>query len=218
MCGRVSIENPKRISEVFNADPHDSFDFSPSYNIAPSENLPIVVCRDSKRVLSQAKWGLIPYWAKEDSFRSQLINARAETVDQKPAFKRAFKEQRCLVVVDGFFEWQKKDKTKQPYYISLNTEKPIAFAGLCDRSAEQGDLTCTIITTTPNDMIEPIHNRMPVILSPEEYDVWLNPKEKNFGLLKSLLNPCASSTLEAYQVSTYVNSPKNKDRKCIEPI
>jgi putative SOS response-associated peptidase YedK len=169
-----------------------------------------------------ARWGLIPYWAKDAKIGYSLINARADTVAEKPAYRSAFKRRRCLVAADGFYEWKATGgKVKQPYFISLKDKEPFGFAGLWEHwdNPEDGKTveSFSIITTEPNELMAPIHNRMPAILTPEDYAAWLDPEEPP-DHLKGLLRPYDPSQMEAYPVTTYVNRPVNQGPKCIEPL
>ncbi len=167
------------------------------------------------------RWGLIPLWAKDPKIGNQCINAKAETVAEKPSFRSAFKKRRCLVVATGFYEWQVQERIKQPLWIGLQSQRPFALAGLWEQwtSGEGEPLeTCTIITTEPNDLMAPIHNRMPVILAPASYDQWLDPTFQHIEPLKALLRPYLSEELMAYPVSTLVNNPRHDVPQCLEPV
>jgi putative SOS response-associated peptidase YedK len=174
----------------------------------------------SHRVLSLMRWGLIPHWADDPKIGYRLINARADTVATKPSFRSAFKQRRCLIAADGFYEWQKRDGAKQPYLIRRADGEPFAFAGLWEHwhGADQEIESCTIITTDANDLMRPIHDRMPVILAPADYDRWLDPAVQKADLLQTLLRPLAEGALTAILVSTRVNNPKNDDAKCVEAL
>ena len=194
---------------------------APRYNIAPTQ--PVVAVRSTpseQRELTFLQWGLIPSWAKDPKIGSRLINARAETVAEKPSFRAAFKRRRCLVLADGFYEWQKRNGKKQPTFIHMADKRPFALAGLWEtwHSPDGGELdTCTILTTTPNPFMTPIHNRMPVILAAEDYDTWLFPGEQpNIAL--HVLRPFSAAEMSAYPVSTWVNSPAHDDAQCIIPL
>jgi putative SOS response-associated peptidase YedK len=168
-------------------------------------------------------WGLIPSWAKDTKLGAKLINARAETVAEKPAFRSAFRQRRCLVLADGFYEWQQQEnkKQKQPYYIRFHDGCPFAFAGLWEHweNADGETLeSCTLLTTEPNELMRPIHNRMPVILDPKDYDLWLDVEVKKPELLKPLLHPYAAETMMAYPVSKAVNKATNDTIQCIERV
>ena len=185
------------------------FGFSPSgitlnprYNITPRQETPIVV-REDRKILKMMRWGLVPFWAKEDSIGDNMINAKAETVTQKPSFKNSFKERRCLVLADGFYEWKDDEKqgSKIPYRFVLKSREPFAFAGLQDEwNNPQGDnlLTFTIITTDANELIKPIHDRMPVILHEKDEGIWLDPQLSDTERLSKLLKPYPSDHMQAY--------------------
>lgn len=188
------------------------------FNIAPSQPV-AVIANDAPQTLALFRWGLIPFWAKDAGIGASLINARAETAAEKPAFRAAFKRRRCLIPADGFFEWQKTDRGKTPLFIHLRDRRPFAFAGLWEVwfSPEGDELrTCTILTTSPNSFMEPIHSRMPVILPPEDYAAWLLPDEQPAAALLPLLRPYDSGQMAAYAVSTFVNNPRNDTPECIE--
>jgi len=193
----------------------------PRYNIAPTQEAPVVV-REDTRILKMMKWGLVPYWAKDESIGYKMINARAETLTQKPSFKKPFKERRCLVLADGFYEWRKTEKKgfKVPMRFVLKGREPFSFAGLWDvwqKPDGEKLLSFTIITTEANDLMRPIHDRMPVILPKEDEDLWLDPDLKDVNKLVPLLTPYPSDTMDFYEVSTLVNSPENDIPECIEP-
>ena len=167
------------------------------------------------------RWGLIPSWAKDPKIGNQCINAKAETVAEKPSFRAAFKKRRCLVVATGFYEWQVQGRTKQPMWIGLRSKRPFAFAGLWEHwTPAEGEplVTCTIITTEPNELMRPIHNRMPAILAPTSYDQWLDPAFQHIEPLKALLRPYLSEELTAYPVSTLVNNPRHDAPQCLEAV
>lgn len=213
MCGRFTLTvDPGQLQEAF---PWVEFpvDFPPRYNVAPTQPV-AVVPNDGLNRMDFFNWGLIPFWAKDPKIGSRLINARSETIAEKPSFRGSFKYKRCLILADGFYEWQKQpgSKTKIPMYIHLKDRAPFAFAGLWDswNSKDGSEIkSCTIITTQPNELVEQIHNRMPVILSPEGYAAWIQEGENDPELLKSLLHPYPSEEMAAYPVSTKVNSPQN---------
>lgn len=165
------------------------------------------------------KWGLVPSWAKDEKIGYKMINARSEGIETKPSFRAAFKRHRCLVPTTGFYEWKKVDaKMKQPYFIRLKSGEPFAFAGLWEVWGPDNLETFTIITTENNELIEPIHTRMPVILHEKDEAVWLDPELHDADKLKELLKPYPSEEMEMYEVSTFVNSPKNESPDCIKPI
>ncbi len=192
----------------------------PQYNIAPSQLVPAVLNTVPDR-LTMARWGLIPHWAKDPAIGSRMINARAETVAQKPAFRRPFQRQRCLVLADGFYEWQRVGTHKVPYRMTLTTGKAFAFAGLWDTwddpSTHTPLTTCTIITTTPNPLLQPIHDRMPVILKRADETIWLRDGLSEEATL-ALLQPYPASQMLAREVSPLVNSPRHNGPEVLRPV
>ena len=221
MCGRFTrYTDIEQIEKLF--DVHDgSIVLAPSYNVAPTQPVLAVVQSEGEKRLVVMRWGLVPVWAKDISIGSRMINARAETLMEKASFKRPFKSQRCLVVSDGFFEWRKEGTKKVPVYIRLKSKKPFGFAGLYDTwTSPDGEqiVSCTIITTASNDLIQPIHDRMPAILPKRQYKTWLDPKNQRFDALSALLAPYPAAEMEAYEVSRLVNAPANNSPQCIEPV
>jgi putative SOS response-associated peptidase YedK len=221
MCGRFA--RTADVEEIQQAFAVTAIEAKPvaSYNVAPTQPVAVVVQYEGQNVLTQMVWGLIPVWAKDVSIGSKMINARAETLAEKASFKRPLKNQRCLVVANGFYEWQKVGAKKVPMYIHLKSDEPLGLAGLYDRWTSPAGLTitsCTIITTTPNKLMEPIHDRMPVIMPPNKYAQWLDPTNQNLEALTKLLLPYPASKLEAYAVATLVNSPRNNVRECLVPV
>lgn len=196
--------------------------YEPSYNIAPSHSVLTVINDGTKNRLGFLRWGLIPAWAKDEKIGYKLINARAETIAEKPSFRDSYKKRRCIVIADSFYEWKRyEDKSKTPMRIKLKTENLFAMAGLWERwKSPQGKLvyTCTVITTTPNKLMKNIHDRMPVILKPEDEKVWLNPEITDYQQLNHLLKPLPEELMEAVEVSSLVNSPKNNSPNLIQPI
>jgi putative SOS response-associated peptidase YedK len=224
MCGRYSQrQSAAIIAQAFQVD--NVPELKPRYNIAPTQLVPsILKTSDSQnRQFKMLQWGLIPSWSKDAKIGTKLINARAETVADKPAFRSAFRKRRCLVVADGFYEWhqQENNKQKQPFYIRMKDEQPFAFAGLWehwqDAHGEEIE-TCTLLTTEANELMQSIHNRMPVILEPKDYDLWLAPELKNTELLQPLLCPYPTEEMTAFPVSTLVNKPSNDTAECINSI
>jgi putative SOS response-associated peptidase YedK len=219
MCGRYSITTPvEGMQRAFGFPERPNL--RPRYNLAPTQSAPVVrLGEDGRRHLASLRWGLIPSWAKEASIGNKLINARAETLAEKPSFRGPLKSRRCLVLADGFYEWREADGAKQPYRIALDDGGPFAFAGLWDRWVRPGDEaleTFTIITTAANDLLRPIHDRMPVMLDPAAYDLWLTaPPREALAALDARIRP---HRMTAYRVGTRVNSPKNDDPACIEPM
>ncbi len=223
MCGRFTQHNEEdEFEDRFNFSNPAGIEFKKRFNIAPSQEVPVVVVEEDNRLLKLMRWGLVPFWAKEPSIGYRMINARAETVAEKASFKNPLKKKRCLVLASGFYEWIKSPKksTKTPLYFRLKSRQPFAFAGLWDewKQPDSGKLlSFTIITTGPNELMKPIHDRMPVILKEEDESAWLDPELTDFDKLLPLLKPYPSDRMEAYEVSTIVNSPKNDVPECIKP-
>ncbi len=222
MCGRFSLsQGAEAIAEVF--DLAEVPNLEPRYNIAPTSLVPTVLCASehSDRQLRLLRWGLIPSWAKDPAMGARLINARAETVAEKPSFRTAFRHRRCLVVADGFYEWQRQERKKQPFYFRLQDRQPFAFAGLWEHwEAPDGKVieSCTILTTEANELLRPIHDRMPVILDRKDYDLWLDPAVQNAEPLQQLLRPYKADAMMSYPVSTQVNNPANNSPECINSL
>jgi putative SOS response-associated peptidase YedK len=219
MCGRYTLATPvEKLAEVFGlAD--SSVDLPPNYNVAPTQEVVAVLEEDGQRRLEVLRWGLIPSWADDPQIGSRMINARAETAPEKPSFRRPFRERRCLIPADGFYEWKRTNGSKQPYYIHMKEGRPFAFAGLWESWNDGGGApirSCTILTTGPNALVGGIHDRMPVILPADTYDVWLDPASET-DELTALLSPYPEDEMEAYPVSRFVNSPANNDPRCAEP-
>lgn len=223
MCGRFALTaDPSDLQEAFYWVDFGNADISPRFNIAPTQPVP-VVANDGTKKLDYFSWGLVPFWAKDPSIGARMINARAETLPEKPSFRNAFKRRRCLILADGFFEWKKEPNIsgKTPFFIQKKDGKPFAFAGIWENwNSPDGSqiLSTAIITTEPNELVRPIHNRMPVILPDEAYATWLQTGEVDTERLSSLLKPYPSNDMKAYAVSRYVNSPKNDSKDCILPI
>lgn len=222
MCGRFTLNN--EIEELMEEFMFNLVgEYTPRYNIAPSQNILTVINRNEKRVGGYTRWGLVPTWSKDIKIGYKLLNARAETLVEKPSFKRAFKQTRCVIPASGFYEWKKLDKEKQPYLFKMEDDKPFVFLGLYDTWRNNNDnsllYSSTIITTTPNELTETVHDRMPVITQDNEIiDYWLDPKNENTEALKSLLIPYPAERMKAIRVSSIVNSPKNDVSECMEPI
>ena len=210
MCGRYTlITDINRIAESFGVAP--TLEAQPRYNIAPTQDI-VAILNNGSPHLSLLRWGLIPAWAKDETIGSRMINARAETLAEKPSFRGLLRGKRCLVVADGFYEWQTEGKSKTPMYITLQDGKPFAFAGLWDlwKSPDGRQIqSCTIVTTEPNELMAPIHNRMPAILRPKAYEDWLNPQLRDEQVLTHLLKPYPTELMKARAVSKLVNNPRN---------
>jgi len=223
MCGRYRLSRRKQLVEEYFGAVSEVDDWNPRYNIAPSQ--PVVTIRQDARepirTLSMMRWGLVASWTEDPSIGYKTINARAETVATTASFREPFKLQRCLIPADGFYEWQRNGKTKQPYCFEVNDGELFAFAGLWDRwRGPQGDLveSCTIVTTTPNSLLADIHDRMPVILSPDNYDLWLDPAFRNPPSVSEMLKPFDAAVMRRYPVSTRVNQVQNDDADCATPV
>ena len=220
MCGRYTLTVPVEIlAEEFGVT-GPLPEVPPSYNIAPTQEVAAVLADDGERRLEMLRWGLIPSWADDPGIGSRMINARSETVPEKPSFRRAFRERRCLILADGFYEWKRTDDGKQPYYVRMENGRPFAFAGLWEswRGGREEIRSCTILTTEANDRVSNIHHRMPVILAPEDHGLWLDPDVWEADPLLPLLAPYPDDALEAYPVSRFVNRPTNDAPRCIEPL
>ncbi|MEA3350551.1 MAG: SOS response-associated peptidase [Chloroflexota bacterium] len=221
MCGRFTLTaSPDELQQAFPwlTLPQADDAIPPRYNIAPSQPIAVVPNTDENK-LDYFLWGLIPFWAKDPKIGPRLINARGETLTEKPSFKAAFKYRRCLILTDGFYEWQ--HKTRTPYYIRMKSGKPFAFAGIWERwQSPDGSeiLSSAIITTQPNKLLAPIHKRMPVILRSSDYTQWLTPGETSPNELDRLLVPFpVPEEMQAYPVSTQVNNPRNDNAGCVQP-
>ena len=210
MCGRYTlVTNINTIAEHFGVAP--TLEAQPRYNIAPTQNVVGILTNGSEH-LSLLRWGLIPAWARDESIGSRMINARAETLSEKPSFRNLLRGKRCMIVADGFYEWRTEGKSKTPMYITLQDGQPFAFAGLWDlwKSPDGEEVqSCTIITTEPNELMASIHNRMPAILRPGAYEDWLNPQLRDEQVLTHLLKPYPTELMHARAVSKLVNNPRN---------
>lgn len=222
MCGRYSLAADKTTLSMTFPGFNIPENLPKRYNIAPTQPVPVVANNGTGDV-EFFKWGLIPFWAKDPAIGNKLINARAETLHEKPSFKHAYKRRRCLILTDGFYEWRRTPdgRTKIPMRIQMRSGQPFAFAGLWESWHPEGEdrvLSCTIITTEPNGLMEQIHNRMPVILTPDTYDLWLDPAERSPSSLGDLLAPYDAAEMEAYPVSTLVNNPSMDTPECIQAV
>ncbi|HEX8397659.1 MAG TPA: SOS response-associated peptidase [Pyrinomonadaceae bacterium] len=223
MCGRFSLgASDAEILAEFKAAREQAEEHQKRFNIAPSQIIAAVRQIESERILSGLKWGLIPNWAKSADIGNKLINARAETITEKPSYKNAFRSRRCLIPVSGFYEWQRTgDKgAKQPFYFYLKDKPVFGFAGLweswTDKESGEEIESCTIITTEANEVLEPVHDRMPVIIKPEDYELWLDEKVKDTGKLEKLLAPYPAGEMSSHSVSRQVNSPSFDDEELIK--
>ena len=222
MCGRYLLTAPGEVlAELFELD--EKPPLKPRWNVAPGSEVAVVRPRaEGGRELAAMRWGLVPAWAKERAIGNRLINARAESVAEKPSFRDAFKKRRCLIPADGFYEWQQTEGRKQPWLLRLRGGGPFAFAGLWShwRDPESGEPleTCAILTTTPNELASAIHDRMPVILPRERHAQWMEASPADAGALQSLLVAYPAGEMEALAVSTWVNDPRHDDPRCVAPL
>jgi putative SOS response-associated peptidase YedK len=218
MCGRFAFYSPKEaITRLF--DVELPLTIEPHFNIAPSQS--ILVLRheyDGSIQPVMMRWGLVPFWAKDQRIGSRLINARSETVHQKPAFRAAFKHRRCVILADGFFEWRKAEDRKVPFYIRMKNGEPFAMAGLWERwgAADSPLETCTIITMPASRALAPLHHRMPVIVPPESLRRWIDPMDKSTSALHGMFEERADDALDYWEVSPDVNNPRNDSPQLID--
>ena len=220
MCGRFRLSRSEKLAEAFDADVADE-NFRASYNIAPTQPVAAVRPEGTGRVLSKLRWGLIPSWAKDISAGSQLINARSETILEKPSFRESFRQRRCLIPADGFYEWKRSGKLKRPFHFGMKDGSLFAFAGIWDRwKPAQGSVveSCSILTTTPNRLLENVHDRMPVILHQTAYDAWLTTLPEQAEGLMEFLAPFDAEPMRRYEVSPLVNSPNNDSPECAAEV
>ncbi len=224
MCGRfIQTNKSKQIDKKFKVNTaQDSF-LKPRYNIAPTQTIPAVLETGGERIISGLKWGLIPHWSKDDTFAAKLINARAESIAEKPSFRDAFTNRRCIIPASGFYEWDKKSSgAKQPFYFYLKEKEVFGFAGLWEEWLDKasGELveTCTIITTEANRVLEPVHDRMPVILKSKDYEQWLDEKQADTNKLQNLLVPYPAKEMASHAVGKAVNSPSNDSSELINSL
>jgi putative SOS response-associated peptidase YedK len=225
MCGRYRLSRRKQLVEEYFDSVSELEDWTPRYNIAPTQ--PVAIIRPNPkqpvRELSLVRWGLIPSWSKDASAAAKMTNARSETAAEKPAFRDALKFRRCLVPADGFYEWQRTGKAKQPYCFEVGEGALFAFAGIWDRWKDAGGNTvetCSILTTTPNAVTSAAHDRMPVILDPDSYDLWLDPGMRDVREVSHLLKPYDARLMRCYPVSGRINHVANDDEECsrhVEP-
>jgi putative SOS response-associated peptidase YedK len=220
MCGRFTVTSPDDLVDEFDLPglPSD-LSLAPRFNVAPTQPVPVLANRAERR-LELYRWGLVPRWAKDPSIGNKLINARAESLAERPAFRDAFARRRCLVLADGFYEWRREGKAKIPYYIRRRDRRPIGFAGLWERwKAPDGSSvpSCTIVTCDANELVAPLHDRMPTMVPRVDRDRWLSPETLPPEALADILRPPPAADLELYRVDTAVNSPANDGPECIAP-
>jgi len=223
MCGRYRLSRRKQLIEEHFDSASGEGDWIPRYNIAPTQFVPIIRQNPKEpiREMSLFRWGLIPSWAKDSSGAAKMINARSETAGTKPAFRDALKSRRCLIPADAFYEWGRTGNAKQPYCFEVNEGELFAFAGIWDCWKDlSGNAveTCSILTTTPNALTSAVHNRMPVILEPDNYDLWLDPGMRDVAAASELLKPCDVRLMRCHPVSSRVNHVANDDAECSEPV
>jgi putative SOS response-associated peptidase YedK len=219
MCGRFTLHTPE--AEILQAfDITAAAALLPRYNITPSQDIPVIRATAAGRELHMARWGLVPGWSKEARPKYSTINARKESVAEKPTYRGAFRHKRCLIPADGFYEWQKIADKKIPHYIRMRDKSVFAFAGLWEHwQGEEGAFdSCAIITLPASGVMTTIHTRMPAIITAVDYDAWLDTDITTTSDIMPLLDSSVSERLETYAVSSYVNSPKNTDARCIEPL
>jgi putative SOS response-associated peptidase YedK len=223
MCGRYRLSRRKQIiEEYFDTSPWDD-DWSLRFNIAPTQPVPVIRRRPKEpvRQISAMRWGLIPNWARDASIAGGTINAKSETAATKPAFRDPLRFRRCLIPADGFYEWARKGASKQPFCFAVKDGEPFAFAGLWDGwkdSNGQWVKTCSILTTTPNALTSAVHDRMPVILAPDSYDLWLDPGMQNVAAISELLKPYDAKLMRSYPISSRINHVANDDEECSRPV
>ncbi len=223
MCGRYRLSRRKQlVEEYFDAGSGDE-EWAPRYNIAPTQPVPVIRQHpnEPRREMSLVRWGLIPSWAKDATGAARMINARSETAATKPAFRDALRFRRCLIPADGFYEWQRTGKTKQPYCFEVNAGELFAFAGIWERRKDPGGQwvkSCSILTTTPNAVTSAVHDRMPVILDRRDYDLWLDPAMTNVEAASETLRPYDARLMRCFPVSTRINSAANDDKGCSAPV
>ena len=226
MCGRYALRTStpqlaRRLGIEVRTDA-DPQGYAPSYNIAPTQN--VLTCRanrDARAEITLMRWGLIPSWSKGESSKFVMINARAETITERPAYRTAFRFRRCLIPADGFYEWQRVAGGTQPFYIALGSHQPLMFAGLWERwrgSEGKSITSCAIITTEANETLKSIHHRMPVLLDDDQFEAWLDPTLTDSDELVGMLNPYTRAPMLAHPVSTFVNKASNNDERCRQSI
>ena len=226
MCGRFSSSTQLSfLLERFRAEPSGVEDHRPSWNVAPASDILVVVAgKDGARQLRELRWGLVPRWAKDPKSGNRMINMRTETVREKPTWQRTLAQKRCIIPIDGFYEWQDqgKGRRKQPFYIAARDEQPLALAGLWatwrDPDSDDELWSCTILTTTANKLMRSVHHRMPVILLPESWDAWLDPDNRDVEQLAALLEPAPEDLLMLWPVDPAVGNVRNNRPELLEPL
>lgn len=218
MCGRYVLkQTPAKLKEYFSLD--EVADFGPHYNIPPGTDIPVIrQSPEGKRVLHLLRWGLVPHWAKDPTIGAKLSNARGETIAEKPSFRDAFKRRRCLVPADGFYEWKTEGRIKQPYYFSMKSGEPFALGGVWESwRAPDGSLlrTCCLITTGPNEIMRPVHDRMPVIVAPDDYEEWLTGDP---GEAQTLIRPYISEDMKTWAVDRRVSRSGEEGADLVLPV
>lgn len=220
MCGRFALKTPvKKLAAAFQVEEVPAVEAR--YNIAPTQTILAVQQGLDGREAKWLKWGLVPSWAKDTAIGARMINARSETVTEKPSFREAFKKRRCIIPADGFYEWQRTGGKKLPFFFQMKDERPFGFAGLWERwQGVDKELveSCTILTTRANEVLMPVHDRMPVILHPDDYELWLNVDERKVALVKELLQPYPAEEMHAYRVSEEVNNIRNQGNGLIKEV
>ena len=220
MCGRFTLQTPEsKIRKAFQLQLTGSLGLRPRYNIAPSQDIPIIRDTEEGQELVLVKWGLVPHWSKEPKTKYSTINARIETVAEKPTYRTPFKSRRCLIPADGFYEWKIINGHKIPHYIRMHKCGVFAFAGIWDRWEGDGKTldSCSIIVMPANEVIKPIHERMPAIIAPAHYDLWLDQRITEKDEIMEFLNSAPSGSLKYYSISPWVNSPEHDNERCIQP-
>ena len=217
MCGRYRLTRADKLAEKFDAELAE--ELHPRYNIAPTQPVPVVRASGSRRVIASMRWGLIPNWAKDASMAQ--INARSETLLERPVFKESFERRRCLIPADGFYEWKQNGRSKPPFHFAMKDDSLFAFAGIWDRWKSRQSATvesCAILTTRPNELLRDVHDRMPVILRPEKYYEWLGASASECGRLRNVLTPFEAAGMKRFPVSSSVNDVENDTPECIQEV
>ena len=221
MCGRFALRSSiKELAEALEATSVKIREEKARYNIAPTQEIVAAREEGEERELLTLKWGLVPSWTKDPTIGARMINARSETVTEKPAFKEAFRRRRCLIPADGFYEWKRTDRGKQPFFFKMKDEQPFAFAGLWEHWEGDGETieSCTILTTRANEVLAPVHDRMPVIVAPEDYKLWLDQQVTKSDRLTPLLRPYPAELMASYQVAPRVNNPRYDSEDLLAPL